>query len=662
MPKRKEGGDQVATIRTAIALYDGVTSPLQSMTKAMNIVLNSFESMQRASSRAVDSSAIQEAREELARTEVALDGIEKSIRESDQEQRRFNSSLRGGSSAADSLWSKIKGIAAAVGGMMAVQEVLGLSDQMVGVEARLSLIVDDGGSASELGDKIMASAIENAPLLTQAIEQYMTDTGVASSMQDWAAEALLTAEVIKAALFSTSDQVEARFGQIPMTWEEICTSMQNRAMTVFDPILNKINAVLNTESFNGMIDGIINGLAGIASVAIPLMDGLMAAIFGIYENLSWIVPVVLGVVGAFLVYRGAMLLLNIANTIHNVLEGVAIAQAELKAGKTLLQAAATKNAAGAQVGLNAALLACPVFWIVIGIIALIAIIYAVCAAIAKFTGVATSGFGVICGGVMVVVGFFKNLWLFLKDFALGIGEALKAIAENIGIFFSNTIAGIQSWFYNLLSTALTVVDGICKALNNLPFVEFDYSGITGAASDYAAKAAEADAKKKEYVDVSDAFDKGMGTYDFNPDGWASKAFASAAAWGDSKVSGLFKSDQKEDPAIEDYMPQGLGDFGAQGFGSDGLGNTMDGIYGSTGDTAENTAAMADAMEMSEEDLSLLRDIAEREAINRFTTAEIKVDMINNNSLATNMDLDGMVNVLESKVTQALMSSAEGVHV
>lgn len=98
--------------------------------------------------------------------------------------------------------------------------------------------------------------------------------------------------------------------------------------------------------------------------------------------------------------------------------------------------------------------------------------------------------------------------------------------------FHNAICSIQSWFYDLLSTGLSVIEGICAALNKLPFVEFDYSGITSAADDYAAKSAEAAANKEEYQSISDAFSEGMSTFDTFQDGWASDAFNSGAAWGD----------------------------------------------------------------------------------------------------------------------------------
>ena len=78
--------------------------------------------------------------------------------------------------------------------------------------------------------------------------------------------------------------------------------------------------------------------------------------------------------------------------------------------------------------------------------------------------------------------------------------------------------------------------------------------------------------------------------------------------------------------------------------------------------AANTADTVDALQLSNEDLKMLSDIAERQEINKYTTAEIKVEMVNHNNISNEMDLDGVVNLLEAKVTEALVTSAEGVHI
>ena len=89
---------------------------------------------------------------------------------------------------------------------------------------------------------------------------------------------------------------------------------------------------------------------------------------------------------------------------------------------------------------------------------------------------------------------------------------------------------------------------------------------------------------------------------------------------------------------------------------------MDGIYGNTGEIAGNTAASKDALEISEEDLRYLRDIAEREAINRYTTAQITVEQHNENHIDRDTDLDGIMEAWTADFAEKLDVSAEGVHV
>ena len=709
----------MGNIRAAIALYDGVTSPLQSMHKAMGVVLNTFEAMQQASGRAVDTAAIQEAREEWARAGTAFDTIEENIRNANNEQQNFNNSIRGGSNSANGLLSIIKKVAIAAGGIAGINKALNISDELASTKARLNLLVDDGGSVEALEQKIMASAqrsrsvyfdtasavaklglnagnafggnmdqviafmeqvnkqfviggataqeqsnamiqltqamaagalrgeelnsiLDGAPGIARAIEKYM---GIAEgSIKTVAQEGKVTAEVVKNAMFAMADETNAKFDSMPKTWAQIWAGMKNQALSMFAPILTKINQIANSSKFQQVTTALINGLAGVANIASSALDILISIASVIVDNWSWIQPIIMGIVAAMLIYNGVML---VGNTIMAV-------QAAVKAIHTAMTTAwsvATFTATAAQQGLNAALLACPITWIILLIIAVIAAIYAACAAVAKFTGIANSGFGVICGGIMVVIAFFKNLGLSVANIALGIWNALGACASNIGTAFHNVISNVQGWFYNLLSTALTVVAGICEALNKLPFVEFDYSGITNKASEYAAKSAEAYGNVEEYKSVADAFNEGMSTFDTFQDGWAADAFASGAAWGDGvadKVSGMF-----------DFSA--LDSMGADSLDAFNLGNDLDSIYGNTGDIANNTAATADALDIAEEDLAYLRDIAEREAINRFTTAEIKVEQHNENHISKDADLDGIMDAWANDFAEKLEVSEEGVH-
>ena len=546
------------------------------------------------------------------------------------------------------------------------------------------------GSGVLRGDELN-SIFEQAPNLIQSIADYL-DVPI-GQIRAMAQEGQLTADIVKAAIFASADDINAKFNQMPMTWGQVWTSMSNTAIMQFQPVLDKINELANNAQFQEMLIGIMDGLAQMAMMLLNIMEfaGQVAAFF--QDNWSVIEPIVMGIVTALGLYLAI-------STAINVINGIMAASEAIKGAAQMMATGATLAETAAQWGLNAALAACPITWIILAIIAIIALIIGVCQWIANVTGAANSAFGVICGGIATVGAFFKNLglsianiaigvWNWIKavvtnigiafmnlgasvaNIALGIWNALGAACDNIGIAFHNVIANVKGWWYGLLSDILNVIAGIAEALNALPFVEFDYSGISNAAADYASKSAEAYDSVEDYKSLADAFSEGMSTYqmqdyvdtgaafsagadtfDTFQEGWASDAFNAGAAWGDGvadKVSGFFDGFDLTGGVDTGNMFSGGGYDASQ-------------IPSNIADTAGNTAATADALDITDEDLKYLRDIAERDVINRFTTAEIKVDMTNNNTVSSDVDLDGMIDYLASGIQEAMEVAAEGVHV
>ena len=713
----------MATIRTAIALYDGVTAPLQAMHKAMNIVLNSFEAMQRASGNSVDTSAIREAREELARAGAAFDEIEENIREAGNQQDRFNRRIRDGTTAADGLWGKLKGIAATVGGLAATKKILGLSDTLASTKARLNLIVDDGGSVGELEKKIMASAqrsrslyfdtasavasmgsnakaafngtdeiiafmeqinkqfviggasaqgqsaamlqltqamaagalrgeelnsiLENAPGIARAIESYM---GIAEgSIKSYAEQGLITAEVVKNAMFAAADETNAKFESMPKTWAQIWTSMQNKALSIFAPILTKINQIGNSERFTQVTDGIINGLAGIASVATWVLDLLIGGAALVVDNWSWLAPIIYGVAGALLVYYGAQMA---ANAVALITKGIHIAMAGAKMiqlAATGALTAATAAETAAQYGLNAALYACPLVWIIILVIALVALFYAAVAAVNKFAGTSVSATGLICGAFMAALAFIGNifiaLWNLVVDVFVMIYNLVGTVANFIGNVFNDPVGAVCRLFFDLADTVLSVLQALASAIDTI-FGSNLAGSVQGWRDSLGGWVDSTFGKGEEVMEKLNADDMKLGRFEYGA------AFDMGYEFGqgvEDTVGGLFDFSAMDSLGAAD----GLDAFN--------LGNTLDGIYGNTGDTAGNTAAMSDALDIAEEDLAYLRDIAEREAINRFTTAEIHVEQHNENHISSDTDLDGIMDAWANDFAEKLDVSEEGVH-
>lgn len=509
------------------------------------------------------------------------------------------------------------------------------------------------GSGVLRGDELN-SIFEQAPNLIQNIADYL-DVPI-GKIREMAADGELSADVVKAAIFSAADDINSKFNEMPMTWGQMWQSMQNTALIAFQPVLQRLNDLANSEAFQTFVQNAVEAMATLANIVLNIFE-LVGTVGGfIADNWSVISPIIYGVIGALAVYAaylGIVKGIEIASAAATAIHSVAMSA---KIGVMAALTGQTMAATAAQMGYNGALYACPVVWIIMLLIALIAIIFAVCNAIAKMTGIANSGFGVITGGVNVVIQFFKNLGLTVANIALGIGNAIAALASNMMTAFHNAICSIQSWFYNLLSTALSVIEGICAALNKLPFVEFDYSGISSAADDYAAKASEAAGNKEDYQSISDAFNEGFTTFDAFQDGWASDAFNAGAAWGDGvadKVSNFSLSDvfgQTDIPNVGDYT-SGFSDAIANSGVGDGIGNIDD-----------NTGKIKDSLDITEEDLKYLRDIAEQEAINRFTTAEINVDMSGmQNTVNSGDDIDGFMTKLTDSVNEAVDNMTEGVH-
>lgn len=706
----------MATIRTAIALYDGVTSPLQSMHRAMNIVINSFETMQSTSGNAVDTSAIQEAREQLARAETAFDGIEQSIRDADNQQQRFNDHIRGGTSAADGLWRKLKGVAATVGGMVGIKKGLGVSDELTQTRSRLNnalIKFDDGGSVAELEKKIMASAqrsrsyymdtaaavaklgnnakdsftgmdeviafselvnksfvlggasaqeqsaamlqltqamasgvlrgeelnaiFEQAPNIVQNIADYL-DVPI-GKIRTMAADGQITADIVKNAMFAAADDIETKFENMPKTWGQIWTSMQNKALSIFAPILNKINEIGNSAKFQTVTDGLINGLAGIAQIATVVLDVLIAVASAVVDNWSWISPIVWGATAALLAYEVATKGAAIATGIATAAKTVAVPIYSLLTGATMAETAA-------QWGLNAAMYACPIVWIIMLIIVLIALFYAAVAAVNKFAGTSVSATGIICGAFMAALAFIGNifvaLWNLVVDVFVLIYNLVAEVANFIGNVFTDPIGAVCRLFFGLADTVLGILQALASAIDAI-FGSNLSGAVQGWRDSLGGWVDDTFGQGEEIMAKLNADDMKLGRFEY---GAAWDAGYNFGAGIEDSVSGMFDFSAMDSMGASDAFD---------------LGTTLDGIYGNTGDTAANTAASADALNYAEEDLAYMKDIAEREAINRYTTAEIHVEQHNENHISKDVDVDGIMDMWATDFAEKLDISEEGVH-
>lgn len=712
---------QIELVDRMTGTLNSITSALTATTSAAQNLTGSMQGLQSA----VMSGGASGMQQATAQTAQNMQQTADNTGKATDTQENLNRALNEGVSGSNRLWDAVKGIGAAYLSIQGIQKMVSASDELASTTARLNVMSDsfaaagkEASSAAEMVRQVYAAAqdargsfsdmaavvakfgnnageafgstdevirfanlvqkqmaiagastqeasnamlqlsqalgsgvlrgdelnsiFEQAPNLIQSIADYM---GVSiGQIRELASEGQITADIVKAAMFSAADDIDERFGNMPMTWSQVMQSIANTALMGFQPVLDKINELANNPAITNFASGLINRLGLLASYALALID-----VMSEFKAVLVAVAIPVGALtGALLINEAVLAAHNAQLVISNVQMALHGAATAILAAKTALFTTATAIATAAQSGFNAALAACPITWIVAAIVGLIAVIVAL---IAHFHTTATSAattFGSICGAINVVIAFFKNLGLAAAGIMMGIWAMVGACAENISIAFSNAISGVQAMFYNLLSTACSVIAGIAEALNKLPFVEFDYSGIASAADDYAAKAAAAANTKSDYVDVISAANAAQNSTGAFQQDWDKVAFAEGAVWGDSvaaKISSKFSTP----------------DTSFLGMNSSDMADSLAQTAANTGDTAGSAASIADSVDISSENLKYLRDIAESEAINQFTTAEIQVAMTNNNNVSSSMDIDGMIDTLSAGVLEAMEMAAEGVH-
>lgn len=693
----------MATITTGIQLADNFSAPLMHIISSVNMAISSIYDMDQAMNAGVNTASLEAARNEIAQATVAAEEFNQTMQQASspindniRRQEQFNQSLQNGASESSNLVSAIKRMAGAYLSIQTAGKILEMSDEITQTTSRLNMMNDGLQSTADLYNMVyvaakdargslgdMASVVarfgnnakdafsssaevvqfanlvqkqmtiagastqeaanaelqlsqalgsgvlrgdelnsifEQAPNLIQNIADYL-DVPI-GKIRSMAQDGELSADVVKQAVFAATDEINANFESMPMTWGQMWTVFQNNATMAFQPVLQRLNDLANTDGFQTFATNAINDLAVVAGVVLDIFEGIGSVGTFVSDNWQIIGPIVEGVAAALTVYYGWQ----------------------------LLSTSAIKAAAAAQWIYNAAMNANPAAIVAISIGALIVLIGILAN---KFTGtghIAQSVFGMITGGINVVIQYFKNWGLIVADIFIGIWNAGGACATNVEIAFHNAISHVQALWYNMLSTALTVVSGICSALNKLPFVDFDYSGITGAADNYASKAAAAAGNTKDYASVPAAFSKGVKTYDTYQKGWVNDAYTAGAAWGDgvtSKIKNTLSSKATNIPNANNYPNE--------------LASSNAATAANTADTAKNTAKTANTLSASSEDLKYLRDIADREYVNKFTTAQIKVEMINHNNVNNDMDLDGMAEHLRSKIEEEMNAAAEGEH-
>lgn len=634
----------MALIKSQLVLTDGMTGPLKSINKAMNIVLNSFEAMQDASGRAIDTASIQEAREELARASAALDQLEDHTNKSTDAFSRLAKAIGlvmiarkaldtiktgidyasdlaevqnvvdvtfGSATEAINSWSKeclaaygmnevsAKRYAGTLGAMLkssglAGDAIVDMSKDMVGL----------AGDMASFYNLDLETAFEKIRSGISGETEPLKQLGINMSVANLEAYALSQGITTAYNEMSQAEQVMLRYNYLMSTTADA----QGDFARTQDSYANQTR--LLSESwleFTGIM----------AEQLLPVLTTIV----------SWLNNIV-----AFLTEN--------ADMVSAVLVGLATTVGIL-AVAWVVHAAAQWLAVAANQALIVSLLSNPILWIALIIGVLVAAMYRW---IQSIGGVKNAWeickLALIVGWNAVKLAFFTGVY-----WVIDLVDKLKLCWQKAGVAIANFMGDMKvsvlTILQNMINGAIDIINKFIGVLNKIPGVSIDAIehvtfATTAAAENEATKSARA-------ADLA-AYESEL---------------ASAKAGRDAHIDSLKAELNSSVDALQAAYAQAKADAAAD---SSAEQTALDGIGADTAGINDSAGSAAASLKETTEDLKYMRDLAEQEAINRFTTAEVKIDMTGmTNRIDSDMDLDGVLNTLTEGFAEALEVAAEGVH-
>lgn len=458
----------------------------------------------------------------------------------------------------------------------------------------------------------------------------------------------------------TQDSYANQTKLLSETWRDFTGQLASEALPTLTNIVTKLNDFIsNMSQYIPVIIAVASTIGGVISNTLSaIADGAMNAYNIFANNWSAISPFIYAVAGALLFYAAVM-------GITSVVEGTMAAIKFVHATATGIMTTVTAIATAAQIGFNAALAACPLTWIIGMILIVIAVIVTVIGLISKSLGVTNSVLGGIVGALNTFIAVVWNIFLGLADFVLSIINFFynkwAAFANFFGNIFNDPIASIIHLFGDMADAVLGILEGIAQAIDAI-FGSNLADAVSGWRSGLDSKV-ESLAKEKGNGSYEEVVEKA--NLSTEALGWQRKEYGASFKAGAEFGDGI--ADKISNFSLDSLMSKLTApDASSLGTGTDGLGGydipSYDELAGNVGDIKDNTGSIKDAVDVSEEDLKYLRDIAEQEAINRFTTAEISVDFGGvSNTINNDMDIDGFMDVFTDRLYESMTVAAEGLH-
>lgn len=478
------------------------------------------------------------------------------------------------------------------------------------------------------------SIIENAPMLANAIAESMGKSR--AELKAMSSEGAITADVIKRAMVDCADEVNAQFANMPMTFGQAMNLVKNEAATKFQEVSNAFSSMINSNDMQVIADAIGGIITGAALVAMTAIKALSAVLGFLGDNMSWLGPIITGLAIAFGIYTAALVAHNIVQGVSSALKTLATISAVAHGTAVTAELAATVGMTEAQLAFNAALYACPITWIILAIIAIIAIIYAVIGAINQFAGTSISATGVICGAFMwlasvagnVVIGMVNGI----IELFVGLWNFILSFADFFTHFLDNPVQAIVHLLGDMVNGAIDVLASLASVIDAIFGSDLSVT-VSGWKQNVNDLADSLVGKQAGEIQKLNANDYKLTRFD------NSDAYNSGYTFGE----GI-------DKAIGGLGNFGIPDMSAMG---DQLGALADSVANPTiaGGKLDKVGKIGE-VELTDEDIKMLKDIASTKFINKFTTLQPNMS-VTFGDVHEKADINELMDAIETMTEQAL---------
>lgn len=679
----------MGVLSSTIILKNQMTGVLNNIVDSMNMVVSAAYQVEGANKKAFDPATLNAARDKLREAQA-------SIQEAAEEQEKFNKKLEGGSDAANKLTGMLKKALITYASFRSVKAFVGLSDEMTQIKARLNAINDGQQTTVELQNMVYESAqrargeykttldivsklgaqakaafssnketiafaenlnklftisgtsaqgmesvmynltqamgsgvlrgqdlnavMANTPQLLQSVSEYMGEP--IGKIRKLAEEGQLSADVIKNALLGATDDINAQFEKMPMTFGQIATSMKNKFIKNIEPALNRLNDFANSDKFTVFVDRASTAIGVLANVIASVIE--QAVNFGNFLADHWgiVEPIIWALAGAF----GGLELATVALTI-----------------KTM--------------ALNTVLSGNPIYLV----------LSAVGIAIALFARWINS-IGGVHVAYLIMVNAIKN---YMASFIIHNKQQLSIITAQWDLFkvgilrVKNGVLNVLDAMKvqgliiveNFLNGVIAGINRLIKLVNVIPGVSIDTLDKISISAGAKAQAAEDKRQREEVAQIAENKVKAdKATRDDNIKKLEIK-YDKEKFVREKEITKLQTEKKKASAEKANFNQK----FDIPAYADmPGIAKDVKAGKDAAKGTKKNTEKLKDGIEVKNDDITYLKDLAEMRAIQNFSFDKIEV-IANNNfgDVHETADLDGWMDNLTDNLSEAVNATMGG---